>query len=1586
MKNQWLYKLSAALMIVMLAVTALPIKNTKAAGGLPTRFYLQNATAAVATATRGAWDATGGLVTRAMSTTKSGAIATVAVAETSNTNNYDVLMLKFISEPIPAQTIAAGSTLSWVIGSLESAGQANMHYHVHAYVVSNDGATLRGTLLNNDIDADEWSTTDQGDAPSGAKSLTAVTAQANDRIVIEIGYQAQNNSATSRTGTLWYGGTGGDLTDGGNETTMTGWFEFSQDLYPLNTTTPGTATATGASATSINVSMPYVDDGNANNTYVIDYKLSSSGVWTNLVPSAAHAASPYTYTVTGLAPATSYDVRVTYNDADGVTGASQQTISNVTTPFPELNPWTATPQATATTGNPAAFNYSISAGSNRLFIVAVDSYDANGNSGQTFNVTYGGKPLTQAVLQNDSRRQTWIGYLKESDIATKAGDSVVVTVTGAHTNVAVWVASYSGVNQTTPVVATGSFYENDTTATPIFPSSISVNAGGYGIYTWASNETHSGDNESYTEEGENTTGGFSSGIATRPFSSSGSTQPTITFANVVRSSVSLVVLNPAPALVTPTLSISNSSVPYNGSPQAANVSCSSGGAVSNILYGGSPTTPTNAATYAVTADCAAVAGFTSLTDAPAGNFVISQVSSTVTVTCTAGAPYTYTGSAQTPCTAQATGAGMSPVDVTASLIYSNNTNAGAATANASWAGDANHTGNTGSGGFTIGQASSAVTVTCTAGAPYTFTGSAQTPCTAQSTGVGMSPVDVTASLIYSNNTNAGAATANASWAGDANHTGNTGSGGFTIGQASSAVTVTCTAGAPYTFTGSAQTPCTAQATGVGMSPVDVTASLVYSNNTNAGAATANASWAGDTNHTGNTGSGGFTIGQASSTVSVTCTAGAPYTFTGSAQSPCTAEATGVGMSPVDVTASLIYSNNTDAGAATANASWAGDTNHTGNTGSGGFTIGQASSTVTVTCPVAVQLFTGSAQTPCTAEATGIGMSPVDVTASLIYSNNTNAGAATANASWAGDTNHTGNTGSGGFTIGQASSTVTVTCTVGAPYAFTGSAQTPCTAEATGAGMSPVDVTASLIYSNNTNAGAATANASWGGDANHAANTGSGGFTINQVSSTVTVTCPVPSQPYTGSAQTPCTAEATGIGMTPVDLTASISYSNNINAGSATANASWAGDVNHTGNTGSGGFTISQVSSTVTVTCPVAVQPFTGSAQTPCTAEATGIGMTPVDLTASISYSNNTNLGSATANASWAGDTNHTGNNGSGGFTIGQATSTVTVTCPASVPYTGLPLTPCTAQATGAGMSPVDVTASLVYSNNTVVGTATADASWAGDTNHTGNTGTNTFAIGQASQTINVTTSAPTDASNSSTFDVVATATSGLPVTITTSGVCTGGDTDGTATITMTSGSGTCSVFYNQTGNGNYSAASQVQQDVNATEGPSFTSANNTSFDFGFPGSFIVTAVGNPSSMTITLGGSIPAGVSLTNVGLGSETLSSTAATPVGVYNLTLTAANGVLPNATQNFTLTVRNGPIVSLNGINSTPDTGDGSVGENEAVIDTLGLTKLTVQIQPKCVRRSNRCIGLRPRCHEPGKLYSRAQHINIICNHELF
>jgi hypothetical protein len=294
----------------------------------------------------------------------------------------------------------------------------------------------------------------------------------------------------------------------------------------------------------------------------------------------------------------------------------------------------------------------------------------------------------------------------------------------------------------------------------------------------------------------------------------------------------------------------------------------------------------------------------------------------------------------------------------------------------------------------------------------------------------------------------------------------------------------------------------------------------------------------------------------------------------------------------------------------------------------------------------------------------------------------------------------------------------VTCTAG-PYTYTGSAQAPCTATVTGVGGLSQSV--SVIYSNNTDAGTATASASFGGDADHSGSSDSKTFTIGQAPSTTLVTCPA-SVGYTGSAQEPCSAAVTGAGALNQALT--VSYSNNTNPGTATASANFAGDANHTGSSDSKMFAIGQSTSTTTVTCPAGPYTYTGAAQAPCSATVTGVG--GLSQSVSVTYTNNTNAGTATASASFAGDASHTGSSDSKTFTIGQATSTTVVTCPASVASTGSALTPCSAVATGAGSLNQSLTVS--YSNNTNPGTATASANFAGDANHTGSSDSKTFTI------------------------------------------------------------------------------------------------------------------------------------------------------------------------------------------------------------------------------------------------------------------
>ncbi|WP_168189463.1 beta strand repeat-containing protein [Paludisphaera borealis] len=101
--------------------------------------------------------------------------------------------------------------------------------------------------------------------------------------------------------------------------------------------------------------------------------------------------------------------------------------------------------------------------------------------------------------------------------------------------------------------------------------------------------------------------------------------------------------------------------------------------------------------------------------------------------------------------------------------------------------------------------------------------------------------------------------------------------------------------------------------------------------------------------------------------------------------------------------------------------------------------------------------------------------------------------------------------------------------------------------------------------------------------------------------------------------------------------------------------------------------------------------------------------------------------------------------------------------------------------------------------------------------------------------------------------------------------------------------------------------------VQATQAiaPVITTADNASFATGSPGTFTIIATASPDA-TITYTGALPTGLSFIDNGDGSASLVGTpAAGQVGVYNLVVTAANGALPDAIQNFTLTVS--PAITL-------------------------------------------------------------------------
>jgi hypothetical protein len=98
--------------------------------------------------------------------------------------------------------------------------------------------------------------------------------------------------------------------------------------------------------------------------------------------------------------------------------------------------------------------------------------------------------------------------------------------------------------------------------------------------------------------------------------------------------------------------------------------------------------------------------------------------------------------------------------------------------------------------------------------------------------------------------------------------------------------------------------------------------------------------------------------------------------------------------------------------------------------------------------------------------------------------------------------------------------------------------------------------------------------------------------------------------------------------------------------------------------------------------------------------------------------------------------------------------------------------------------------------------------------------------------------------------------------------------------------------------------------------PAVTSAAAATFQAAKAASFTITAIGLPAPSLSEIG-ALPNGVSFTDKGDGTASLSGTpAAGTGGSYPITIKASNGALPDATQSFTLTVQAAPTASI----STP------------------------------------------------------------------
>ncbi len=372
------------------------------------------------------------------------------------------------------------------------------------------------------------------------------------------------------------------------------------------------------------------------------------------------------------------------------------------------------------------------------------------------------------------------------------------------------------------------------------------------------------------------------------------------------------------------------------------------------------------------------------------------------------------------------------------------------------------------------------------------------------------------------------------------------------------------------------------------------------------------------------------------------------------------------------------------------------------------------------------------------------------------------------------------------------------------------------------------------------AGAKTITATYSGDANYASSVGTTSHTVSQGTTTTTITADAPDPSVPGQTVA-VSVTVSGAGATPTgtvaitgaDTNCTITLSSGSGSCNATFNttgaktltATYSGDGNYTGSAGTAGHTVSQGTTTTSITADtpdpsvpfqtVAVSVTVSGAGTPPTGT---VAITGADTNCTITLSGGSGScnavfnteGAKTLTGTYSGDANYTGSAGSASHTVKNATTT-TITIPpgpstpgqtvaVSVTVSGGGTTPTgTVAITGAD---ANCTVTLVAGSgscNVVFNTAgakTLTATYNGDSLNLGSMDTEGHTVSQGTSTTVITTDTP-DSSTAGQSVLVSVTVSGSGVTPTGTVVISGADVN--CSITLSGGSGSCSVVFNTIG-------------------------------------------------------------------------------------------------------------------------------------------------------------------------------------------
>lgn len=360
-------------------------------------------------------------------------------------------------------------------------------------------------------------------------------------------------------------------------------------------------------------------------------------------------------------------------------------------------------------------------------------------------------------------------------------------------------------------------------------------------------------------------------------------------------------------------------------------------------------------------------------------------------------------------------------------------------------------------------------------------------------------------------------------------------------------------------------------------------------------------------------------------------------------------------------------------------------------------------------------YDGTAKTPSVTVSDG---SPGVITGSdytVSYADNINAGTATFTVTATADGNYSGSA-SKTFTINKKALSSSMIANIPA-LTYNGQAQTPALTVADGSPNAIVGADYTVSYADNTDAGTATATITATANGNY---TGSASktFTISKKALSDAMIGGIGSLTYNGAEQKPALSVSDG---SPSIIEASdymVSYSNNINAGTAIATITATADGNYAG-AASRAFVINKKPLAESMVSTLGDVTYTGAEQKPVPTVADGdpsiIAMT--DYT--VIYTNNVNAGTAAATVTATAEGNYAGSI-SRTFTINKKALTADmIGAIPSATYSGAEQRPAINVRDGnpSAIKPSDYT--VAYSGNVNAGTATVTVTAAGNGNYTG---------------------------------------------------------------------------------------------------------------------------------------------------------------------------------------------------------------------------------------------------------------------------